>query len=159
MSLHWPAKNRERMTTMDLGAATWWWLIAGLLVVAELFIGSFYMLMLALGCVAGAIAAHLGTAYPAQLFIAAIVGAGTTALWHYRRARAPRSAPVESNRDANLDIGQTLQVPAWNAQGAARVNYRGSTWDVQYRGPGLPAPGPHVIVAVQGNRLIVAPAA
>ena len=146
------------MTAMDLGAANWWWLIAGLLVVAELFIGSFYMLMLALGCSAGAIAAHVGAAYPTQLFTAAIVGAGTTALWHYRRARAPRSAPVESNRDANLDIGQTLQVAAWDAQGAARVSYRGSAWNVEFRGPGAPAPGTHVIVAVQGNRLIVAPA-
>ena len=144
---------------MDLSASTWWWLVAGLLVVAELSVGSFYMLMLALGCVAGAVAAHLGAGYPTQLFTAAIVGAGTTALWHYRRARAPRSAPVESNRDANLDIGQTLQVDAWDAQGAARVSYRGSAWNVEYRGPGAPAPGAHVIVAVQGNRLIVAPAA
>ena len=143
---------------MDLGAATWWWLIAGLLVVAELFIGSFYMLMLALGCVAGALASHLGASDTTQLFVAAIVGAGTTALWHYRRARAPRSEPIEYNRDANLDIGQTLQVDAWDAQGAARVSYRGSAWNAEYRGPGVPMPGPHVIVAVQGNRLIVAPA-
>ncbi len=142
---------------MELGAATWWWLIAGLLVVAELFIGSFYMLMLALGGVAGALAAYLGATYPLQLFTAAVVGAGTTAFWHYRRARSPRSAPVESNRDANLDIGQTLQVRTWDAQGSARVSYRGSDWSVQYQGAGEPAPGPHVIVAVRGNRLFVAP--
>lgn len=143
---------------MDLSAATWWWLAAGVLVLAELGVGSFYMLMLALGCVAGALAAHLGVGYANQLFIAAIVGAGTTAVWHFRRARSPRSAPVESNRDANLDIGQTLQVPAWDDHGAARVSYRGSTWSVEFRGAGVPAPGAHVIVAVQGNRLIVAPA-
>lgn len=142
---------------MDLSASTWWWLVAGLLVVAELSVGSFYLLMLALGCVAGALAAHLGAGYPTQLFSAGLVGAGTTALWHFRRARAPRSAPVESNRDANLDIGQTLLVDAWDAQGTARVGYRGSTWTAQFRGAGTPAPGPHVIVAVQGNRLVVAP--
>ena len=142
---------------MDLSASTWWWLVAGLLVVAELSVGSFYLLMLALGCVAGAVAAHLGAGYPTQLFSAGLVGAGTTALWHFRRARAPRSAPVESNRDANLDIGQTLLVDAWDAQGTARVGYRGSTWTAQFRGAGTPAPGPHVIVAVQGNRLVVAP--
>jgi len=143
---------------MDLSAATWWWLAAGALVLGELAVGSFYMLMLALGCVAGALAAHLGVAYAMQLFAAGIVGAGTTAVWHLRRARSPRSAPVESNRDANLDIGQTLQVEAWDAQGAARVSYRGSSWNVEFRGAGAPTPGPHVIVAVQGNRLIVAPA-
>ena len=40
---------------MDLSAATWWWLAAGALVLGELAVGSFYMLMLALGCVAGAL--------------------------------------------------------------------------------------------------------
>jgi membrane protein implicated in regulation of membrane protease activity len=145
------------MTTMDWSAPTWWWLAAGALVAAELFAGSFYMLMLALGCAAGAVAAHLGMSYSAQVFTAALVGAGTTAVWHFRRARAPRSAPVESNRDANLDIGQTLRVPAWEGDGTARVSYRGSAWTVQYRGAASPAPGEHVVVAVQGTRLIVSP--
>jgi membrane protein implicated in regulation of membrane protease activity len=142
---------------MDLSAATGWWLVAGLLVVAELSVGSFYLLMLALGCVAGALAAHMGAGSTAQLFTAGLVGAGTTALWHLRRARSPRSAPVESNRDANLDIGQTLRVDAWDAQGTARVAYRGSTWTAEFRGAGVPAPGSHMIVAVQANRLIVEP--
>jgi membrane protein implicated in regulation of membrane protease activity len=143
---------------MDWSAPTWWWVAAGTLVAAEMYSGTFYMLMLALGCAAGALAAHLGASYSTQVFSAALVGAGTTALWHFKRARSPRSAPVESNRDANLDIGQMLQVPAWQADGSARVSYRGSAWTVEFRGPGAPAPGEHVVVAVQGNRLIVAPA-
>ena len=143
--------------TMELNAAIGWWLAAGALVLAELFVGSFHLLMLALGCAAGALAAHFGVDPALQLVVAGIVGAGTTAVWHYRRARRPRSAPIESNRDANLDIGQTLQVTAWEAQGAARASYRGAAWDIEFRGPGTPAPGPHVIVAVHGNRLIVAP--
>jgi membrane protein implicated in regulation of membrane protease activity len=141
---------------MNLSAATGWWLAAGILVAAELFAGSFYMLMLALGCAAGALAAYLGWSGSAQILAAALMGAGTTAVWHYRRARAPRSAPVESNRDANLDIGQTLRVGAWEGDGTARVAYRGSAWTVQYQGTAAPAPGLHVIVAVQGNRLLVA---
>jgi membrane protein implicated in regulation of membrane protease activity len=143
---------------MDWTAPTLWWLAAGMLVAAELFVGSFYMLMLALGCAAGALAAHAGLGASAQLVVAALVGAGTTAMWHYRRARTPRSAPVESNRDAHLDIGESVQVPQWQADGSARVSYRGSAWNVMFRGDGAPAPGEHVIVAVQGNRLIVAPA-
>jgi len=142
---------------MNLGAATWWWLVAGLLVLGELFVGSFYLLMLALGGVAGAVAAHLGAGYPGQLVAAALVGAGTTAIWHFKRARAPRSAPVESNRDANLDIGQHVQVEAWDADGSARISYRGSSWTAQFGGTGTPAPGRHAIVAVKGNRLIVEP--
>ena len=144
---------------MDWSAPTLWWLAAGLLVAAELFVGSFYMLMLALGCAAGAVAAHAGLGASAQLVVAALIGAGTTAVWHYRRARAPRSAPVESNRDANLDIGASIQVPQWQTDGSARISYRGSDWNVEFRGDGRPAPGEHVVVAVQGNRLVVSPAA
>jgi len=144
---------------MDWSAATLWWVAAGLLVAAELFVGSFYMLMLALGCAAGAVAAHAGLGASAQLVVAALIGAGTTAVWHYRRARAPRSAPVESNRDANLDIGASIQVPQWQTDGSARISYRGSDWNVEFRGDGRPAPGEHVVVAVQGNRLVVSPAA
>ncbi len=142
---------------MDLSAATWWWVAAGTLVAAELYSGTFYMLMLALGCAAGALAAMFGVDYPAQIATAAVVGAGTTAVWHFKRARSPRSAPVESNRDVQMDIGQTVSVPAWDNDGSARVSYRGSAWNISFRGPGVPAPGEHVIVAVQGNRLIVAP--
>ena len=39
---------------------TLWWLVTGAIVVAELLTGTFYLLMLGLGAVAAALAAHLG---------------------------------------------------------------------------------------------------
>jgi membrane protein implicated in regulation of membrane protease activity len=87
------------------------------------------------------------------------VGSAATAFWHARRLRAPRDEPVARNRDANLDIGQPIQVPAWGQDGSARVQYRGAPWSVHYAGSGHPMPGEHVIVAVEGNQLRVAPAA
>jgi membrane protein implicated in regulation of membrane protease activity len=143
---------------MDLNTSTMWWVAAGVLVAAELSIGTFYLLMVALGCMAGALAAHAGMGVSAQVVVAAVLASAATAIWHFKRARAPRSAPSESNRDVNLDIGETVRVPAWDSHGSARVNYRGSSWNVMFRGQGAPVPGEHVIVAVQGNRLIVAPA-
>ena len=143
---------------MNWTASTLWWVAAGVLVTAEMLVGTFYLLMLALGCTAGALAALLGAGTAWQIVAAALVGSGTTALWHFRRARAPRSAPPRANPDVNLDIGQTVQVGAWDAQGTARVSYRGSAWTAQFGSPGAPVPGPHVIIAVEGNRLIVAPA-
>lgn len=141
-----------------MSAAVMWWLAAGLLVAAELATGTFYLLMLALGCGAGAMAAHAGASETVQFVVAAVLGGGATAVWHWRRARHPRSAPVAENRDANLDIGQTLDVPAWHPDGSARVQYRGAAWSVRYAGSGAPVPGRHVIVAVEGNGLRVAPA-
>ena len=143
---------------MDWNNATLWWVAAGALVIAELSAGSFYMLMLALGCAAGALTAHAGAGTITQVVVAALLGSGATALWHFKRARSPRSAPSECNRDVHMNIGERIAVPTWDNDGTARVDYRGTTWSVDFQGPGSPAAGPHVIVAVQGNRLIVAPA-
>ncbi|NLZ42754.1 MAG: NfeD family protein, partial [Comamonadaceae bacterium] len=79
--------------------------------------------------------------------------------WHFKRFRAPTTAPVEANRDANLDIGQTLEVAQWQPDGTARASYRGALWSVRHAGGGAPQPGEQVIVAVQGNVLSVRPAA
>jgi len=142
---------------MDVSAATVWWVIAGVLVAVELATGTFYLLMLAVGAVAGALAAHLGLGSTAQIVTAALLGGGATALWHVKRAREPRSAPVEANRDVLLDIGGTVQVDHWQPDGTARVSYRGAAWAARYAGAGAPLPGRHRIVSVQGLELVVAP--
>ena len=139
-------------------AATWWWICAGVLVAAELATGTFYLLMIALGMGAGAIAAHLGAGTTAQIVGAAVVGAAATAAWHIWRYRQPRSAPFQSNRDVNLDIGERVRVDAWDADRTARVSYRGAGWTAVYAGAGTPPPGEFIIAAVEGNRLIVTPA-
>ena len=144
---------------MDGNLATFWWVAGGALVAAELATGSFYLLMLALGCAAGAMAAHAGLGLTAQVIVGALVGVGATAGWHFQRARQPRSAPAESNRDVNLDIGQTVVVRAWGEDGSAQVHYRGAAWSALYEGAGTPVPGAHAIVAVRGNQLVLAPAA
>jgi membrane protein implicated in regulation of membrane protease activity len=141
---------------MDLGLATWWWVAAGALVVFELITSTFYLLMLALGATAGAIAAHLGTPATLQIVAAAAVGGLATSLWHWKRSRGI-TAPAEANRDVNLDIGEQVQVTTWNTNGTARVQYRGAQWTARYAGPDTPLPGEHFIVAVEGNRLVLAP--
>ena len=87
----------------------------------------------------------------------AVVGGGATALWHLRRAKHPTSAPAQSNPDVLLDIGQTVTVAQWRPDGTARVQYRGSEWDAHAASEQPPSPGPHKIVAVQGNRLELVP--
>jgi membrane protein implicated in regulation of membrane protease activity len=143
---------------LDFTASTSWWLACGALVAAEMASGTFYLLMVALGCAAGALAAHAGLGMAAQFLVAAVLGAGATMAWHMKRLRGPKPQPAASNTDVNLDIGQRLSVPAWAEDGSARVHYRGSLWTVRCAGHGQPAPGEHVIVAMNGNELRVAPA-
>jgi membrane protein implicated in regulation of membrane protease activity len=141
---------------LDWSASTLWWLLAGVLVAAELATGSFYLLMLALGGVAGAVTAHMGLAATAQVLTASVVGAAATTAWHLWRRGQPGPAPAQSNRDVNLDIGQSVHVPAWKHDGTARVPYRGTTWSVRWAGNGLPVTGDLVIVALNGSELGVA---
>jgi membrane protein implicated in regulation of membrane protease activity len=140
---------------MNGSFATAWWVVAGVLVVAELATGSFYLLMLALGAAAGAVAAHLGAGLNAQLLAAAVVGGGAVALWHGLRPQRAGALPAAENRDVNLDIGEELHVAAWQADGSASVSYRGAPWAVRHVGSGVPQPGRHVIRRVEGNRLYV----
>lgn len=143
---------------MDLSVATFWWVAAGVVVAAELATGTFYLLMMALGLVGAAVAAHLGFAVPWQIAAAALVGGGATALWHWRRAaRTTASEPVARNRDVNLDIGERVTVESWETDHTARVSYRGSVWKAR-RQPGVPElTGQHVVQAVEGNWLVLAP--
>ena len=140
---------------MDLTDATSWWIVTGVLVAAELATGTFYLLMLALGAAAAALAAHLGVAFNGQLLTAALIGGGAVAGWRFKRRSEPAAAPASENRDINLDIGETVHVAAWDAEGAAQVSYRGATWSVRYAGSGTPQSGSHVIHAIDGSRLLL----
>jgi membrane protein implicated in regulation of membrane protease activity len=141
---------------MDMTAdTTWWWIASGALIAVELGTGTFYLLMLALGTVAAAIAAHLGVGASGQMLCAALVGGGAVALWHLLRGRQPGALPAQANRDVNLDIGERVQVAQWNTDGTARVQYRGASWAARYLGQGEPAPGAYVIRQVEGSQLLL----
>ena len=142
---------------MDISLATFWWVLAGAAVAVELATGTFYLLMLALGFAAGAIAAHLGLPVAWQITVAAIVGGGATALWHWQRSRQPALQTAAQNRDVNLDITDRVHVASWAPDGTARVQHRGSVWEARLAPGAAARPGEHVISAVEGNWLVLAP--
>ena len=144
---------------MDWSASTWWWIAAGALVVGELATGTFYVLMLAIGCVFGALAGYATVSFFAQVIVAIVVGGAAVLAWDRKRERGPGRVSAAANRDINLDIGEQVQVDGWNADGTARVPYRGSAWNVRYIGDGPAAPGTHVIAEVRHNELALRRAA
>lgn len=134
---------------------TVWWLLAGGLVAIELLTGTFYLLMLAIGLAAGAIAAHLGASVPVQLLAAALVGGGAVVAWHLRRERHPKEPAAQANVNVNLDIGESVQIQQWNSDGTAQVQYRGANWTAIHRNGVNPTPGSHRVAELVGNRLLV----
>jgi len=137
--------------------ATLWWIAGGVLVAAELATGTFYLLMLAIGAGAAALAALLGASEAAQTITGAVVGGAAVMIWHRWRLAHPRpGAPAPAaNPDVLLDIGQSVEVQHWNADGSAHVRYRGAQWQARFSGSGGALPGPHVIRAIEGSTLVL----
>jgi membrane protein implicated in regulation of membrane protease activity len=132
-----------------------WLVAAGVLVVLELFTGTFYLLMIAIGLGFGALAALAGASGPVQTIVAGIVGVIATGLLHRSRLGRPAKTNAARDHNVNLDIGQRVTVAAWN-DGKARVMYRGALWDVELGQGATAQAGDFRIVEVQGSRLIVA---
>jgi membrane protein implicated in regulation of membrane protease activity len=145
--------------SLAVSSATVWWILAGVLVAVELATGSFYLLMLSLGAVAAALAAHAGLGLPVQLLVAALLGGGAVVAWHLKRGGAHDVGDRLARRDVSLDVGETVYVDRWQPDGSTQVFFRGSTWRaVQHDAAQVPRPGRHLIVALEGNRLMLRPA-
>ena len=140
---------------MDWSHATWWLVATGVLVAAELATGTFYLLMMAIGAAAAALAAHAGVPFSGQLVAAALVGGGAVLAWYAKRGREPKAPSAGANRDVNLDVGERVVVPLWDAAGNARIQYRGAAWSARWVGSGPAVPGEHVIRAIDGSCLLL----
>lgn len=138
-----------------MAESTLWWLLAGSAIVLELFTGTFYLLMLALGMVAAALAAHAGAGTTVQLIVAAVVGSAAVVGWYLVKKRRDGDPSVRSMRSVNLDVGEVIQIDEWNADGTASVKYRGAQWTVIQRPGNAPTPGSYRVAELVGNRLLV----
>lgn len=137
--------------------STIWWLAAGIVVVAEMLTGTFYLLMMAVGLVAAALAAHMGASSALQITVAALVGGGAVVIWHFARRKRPGDPSPRADRSVNLDVGETILIEGWNADGTTTVKYRGATWTAIHRPGVTPSTGMHRVAELVGNRLLVDP--
>jgi membrane protein implicated in regulation of membrane protease activity len=135
--------------------STLWWLAAGVAVAAELLSGTFYLLMLALGMAGAGLAANLGAPVQNQVLVAAVVGGGAVALWHQYKRQRPQEPSAQANPDVFMDIGETVTIAAWAADGTAHVQYRGADWTAVHRPGVTPTTGAHRVVELTGSRLVV----
>jgi membrane protein implicated in regulation of membrane protease activity len=141
-----------------MALSTIWWVLAALVIIAELMTGTFYLLMISAGLAAGAIAAHLGLPTSMQFIVAAVVGGGATAAWHFYKSKQPGVAQAHANPDVNQDIGAVVHVAHWSADGSASIKYRGAQWAV-LAAPGVAHhAGNFRVKEVVGSRLVVEPA-
>jgi membrane protein implicated in regulation of membrane protease activity len=130
------------------------------MIVMELFSGTFYLLMISLGFLAGALVAFLGGAMEFQIIVAALVGSiATIFLRQSRLITTARKVDPSRDPNVNLDIGQFVQVHEWTKVSqntySARAMHRGAMWDIVFEGHEAPGPGSYKIIEIQGSQLIV----
>src|SRR6478752_137337 len=136
---------RRKMTDYWL-----WWILAAILIGAEIVTGTFYLLAIGIACAVGGAAAVAGASRPMQLLVAGVLAViGTTLAHHWRRKRGqPPPQP-------GLDIGGRVHVEAWRADGTARVVYRGTHWDGVLASPTTPRGDTMYIVDTRGSTLVL----
>ena len=114
-----------------MASYVWWIVIAIALVIVELLSGTFYLLVLGVAAGGGAALAYFGMPCWVQAGFATLVAVlGVVAVHHYRAANASTTG---SNA---IDLGQRVTLESWvnEAEGLARVHYRGTLWDAKVMG-------------------------
>ncbi|MEW6205796.1 MAG: NfeD family protein [Pseudomonadota bacterium] len=127
-----------------------WLVLAGILLIAEITTGTFYLLMVSLGAAVGALMAYLGYGLEIQIGAAAVFAVAGSLLL---RNRSLKRSKTDKQHDL-LDIGNKLEISSWNAGGRTNVHYRGANWAAESL-DSTPVTGLHQIVDVQGNVLKV----
>lgn len=110
-----------------------YWIVAAIvLVIVELLTGTFYLLVLGVAAAGGAALAYFGFSFPMQAGVAtAIAVIGVIVVSRYRANL--KDAPGAANA---IDVGQRVTLDSWvnEAEGLARVRYRGALWDAKVIG-------------------------
>lgn len=135
-----------------------WTILGFVLVIVELITGTFYLLVLGVGALAGALAAYLGAPFIGQVAVAGVVASVGT--WLVQRWHAAHHKPGENSNA--IDLGQAVTVARWvnQADGSLRVKYRGTEWDARVK-PGdlasanIAEGGTLYIVAQDGQTWVV----
>lgn len=137
---------------MEISAAVLW-LVAGLILAgAEIFVGTFYFLVMGVACLGAALVAWLNLSLAWQLSVfAVLILVGGVAV---RYLREPKSAK-EADQLQNPDVGQRVRVDGWNTDATALVTYRGAQWTAVAAEGTQCVPGLFEIVKVEGARLVV----
>lgn len=135
-----------------------WLALAALFAVIEMTSGTFYLLVLSLGAMAGAAAAGLEWQIALQLGVAAITtGLGWAVLYKYGPRLSRRDAA--SSPDVNPDIGAAVRLSSLGNAGQHQVNYRGAHWAARVEGGVADLTRDYTIVRVEGAVLILKPKA
>lgn len=128
------------------------WFIAALVVLgAELMLGTVYLLAAVLGLAAGGVASWAGLAFTVQCLA---VGLVTISGCLVARTMRKKNAKGEAEALQSIDEGREVEVASVEADGSARVLYRGARWRARAKA-GTLSVGRWTIDRVDGTELVL----
>jgi membrane protein implicated in regulation of membrane protease activity len=140
--------------------AAWIWFgLTALALIGEVTTGTFYLLVVAVGLAAAGLVALADLGIAIQIVVCIVAIAIAMVILRKTGVLKKRGSNPSTNANINMDIGQTVTIEAWTAQGTARVWYRGTHWEAELVPGAEPAQGKHIITETRGNTLVVTPLA
>ena len=133
------------------------WVIAAIaLVIVELLTGTFYLLVLGLAAAGGAGLAYFAFTFALQAGVATVIAVSGVLIVHRFRAGSAAAA----GQGNAIDIGHRVTLDSWTneAEGLARVRYRGTLWDAKVIGERRAATA-FYIRGINGSTLTIEPEA
>ncbi|QEY24830.1 NfeD family protein [Neisseria animalis] len=134
---------------------TFWFVAGALVLIAELFAGTVYLLVVGAALFGAGIAAALGGSVPVAVLTAALLSALGILPVHKWVKKHRRSQRQEAEAN-DLDIGQTVQILRHLHGDVYEVAYRGAHWQAKMPGGKAAAQtGTAVITGKDGNILLL----
>lgn len=107
-----------------------WFIIAAIVLIIELFIGSIYLMVISAALFGAGIAAFFTNNTSIALFTAAFL-AGGGIWWTHIWLKKHKHTPNEDALKNDLDIGQTVHILRHLHTNIYEVSYRGTHWQAQ----------------------------
>lgn len=130
-----------------------YWMLGGItLLVGEMLTGGFFLIFIALGCFAAAVAALTGFAPLAQMgTCAGVAVAGTIGLRQTAMRRMLKGVAPGNDVGKEITVDQTLP-----PHGRGRIRYQGTSWEATNLGAEeIAASDRAVIVGMDGNTILL----
>lgn len=106
-----------------------WTALSMVLIVGEMFTGTFYLLGFGIAAMLGGLIAWLDLSVTMQFSVVAVA---TLGFWFLIRSFASRLSSNQKNFDLdNMDIGKTVEWIDEKSRGVWQVRYRGTTWEAR----------------------------
>lgn len=129
------------------------WILAGMvLIIGEMLSAGFFLLFIALGCFASALAATLGYSIVVQGIVCAMVSVGGIFL-----LRKPIQKKLLQNIKLAADVGKEIHIDQeMPPHQQTRISYQGTSWLATNLDPEKIKQGDRVvIVGIDGNILLI----